>query len=71
MKTVNLLNIYLCQVVFTCYLIDFSRQRYDMTAFVFVLQRRVLNRIQINFPHGALIFFFTRIVISKSDWVEG
>ena len=57
MKTVNLLNIYLCQVLFTCYLIDISRQRYEMTAFVFVLQRRVLNRSQINFPQRALFFF--------------
>lgn len=72
MKTVNLLNIYLCQVLFTCYLTDFSRQRYEITAFVFVLQMRVLSRSQINFPHGPnFFFFFTRIVIVKSDWVEG
>ena len=57
MKTVNLLNIYLRQVLFTCYLIDFSRQRYEITAFVFALQMRVLGRSQINFPHGPNFFF--------------
>lgn len=58
MKTVNLLNIYLCQVLFTYYLTDFSRQRFEITAFVFVLQMRVLSRSQINFPHGPNFFFF-------------